>query len=359
MITEAKPKGWLVSAVSAKALTYDIPLAAMLELTNHCNLWCRHCYVTDRPPTGELTLDEFRDILAQLAEMGTLFLTLSGGEALVHPHFFEIATYARKKEFSLVLFTNGTLISPAVADRLRELCLERVELSILGGQASTHDGITGTPGSFDRAVRGARLLCERGVKVQLKTTWMRENILESAQIFALVDELGASFRGSMLVVHRRDGSAETTKLTASAEQLRQVVRRGSDQIPAEAVPPVPTPLTEEQKRSMIPCGAGQNSVCIDSYGSVHPCAGIDTIVGNLRAEKFASIWRDSVELKKIKALHVSDLTQCADCDLYTRCNRCAGLAKMETGSLLGPSPQACRLAHAFEDFYHEKRCELH
>src|SRR5512136_1927248 len=174
--------GTLLQVLSAKAQAGNIPLHAMLELTNGCNLRCRHCYVGVQPRRGELRLDEFKAVLDQLAEAGSLFLTFSGGEPLTREDFFQIAAYARQKEFSFTLFSNGTLITPRVADRLRELCPERVEISLLGGKAATHDGITQVPGSFERALRGVRLLVERGIKVQLKTTWMRENIEEAGQI---------------------------------------------------------------------------------------------------------------------------------------------------------------------------------
>ena len=356
---DTKRPALLMRRLRAKALANDVPLHLMLELTNHCNLWCRHCYISDRPPKGELTLDEFKDILDQLAAAGTLFLTFSGGEPLVRQDFFQIAAYAREKEFAFTLFTNGTLITPEVADRLRDLCPQRVEISLLGGRASTHDGITKVNGSFDRALRGARLLTERGVKVQLKTTWMRENIEESEQILSLADEIGASFRGASLVIHRRDGSAETTDLRVTVDQLRAMAQRGYDRNPEKSIPPDPVPLTEEQKQNMSPCGAGQTSCRVDSYGNAYPCAAIDIMLGSLREETFATIWHDSEELEKIRAIHVSDLSECSSCDLFLRCNRCAGLAKMETGSLLGPSRQACEVAHAFEGFYQEKRCELH
>jgi radical SAM protein with 4Fe4S-binding SPASM domain len=350
--------GTLLHRLQAKAQADNIPLHAMLELTNGCNLRCRHCYVGDHSRRGELTLDEFKLVFDQLAEAGSLFLTLSGGEPLTRKDFFQIVAYARQKEFSFTLFSNGTLITPRVADRLRELCPERVEISLLGGQAATHDGITQVPGSFERALRGARLLVERGIKVQLKTTWMRENIEEAEQIVSLVRDVGASFRSAALVIHRRDGSAEPAGLRATLEQLQAAARRSYDQRPGLAVPPPPPPLTEEQKQAMSPCGTGQTSCRIDARGNVYPCAAIDIVLGSLREKPFAAIWYGSPELAQIRAIRVSDLPECSACALYMRCSRCAGLARMETGSLLSASPQACAVAHAYEAFYQEKRCEL-
>jgi radical SAM protein with 4Fe4S-binding SPASM domain len=350
--------GSLLQMLRAKAQAGNIPLHVMLELTNGCNLRCRHCYVGVHSRRGELSLDEFKAALDQLAEAGSLFLTFSGGEPLTRKDFFQIAAYAREKEFSFTLFSNGTLITPRVADRLRELCPERVEISLLGGKAATHDGITQVPGSFERALRGARLLVKRDIKVQLKTTWMQENIEEADQIASLVRDVGASFRSAALVIHRRDGSSEPAGLRATTEQFQAMARRSYDQNPGQAVPPPPPPLTEEQKQAMSPCGAGQTSCRIDALGRVYPCAAIDIALGSLREKPLAAIWHGSPELAQIRAIRVSDLPECSACALYLRCTRCAGLARMETGSLLSASPQACAVAHAYEAFYQEKRCEL-
>ena len=350
--------GSLLQMLRAKAQAGNIPLHVMLELTNGCNLRCRHCYVAVHSRRGELRLDEFKAALDQLAKAGSLFLTFSGGEPLTRKDFFQIAAYAREKEFSFTLFSNGTLITPRVADRLRELGPERVEISLLGGKAATHDGITQVPGSFERALRGARLLAERGVRAQFKTTWMRENVEEAEQIVSLARDVGASFRSAALVIHRRDGSAEPAGLRVTTEQMRAMARHGYDRRPGLAVPPPPPPLTEEQKQAMSPCGAGQTSCRIDALGNVYPCAAIDIVLGSLREKPFAAIWHGSPELAHIRAIRVSDLPECSICALYLRCTRCAGLARMETGSLLRASPQACAVAHAYEAFYQEKRCEL-
>ncbi|MFB0545956.1 MAG: SPASM domain-containing protein, partial [Anaerolineae bacterium] len=140
--------------------------------------------------------------------------------------------------------------------------------------------------------------------------------------------------------------------------LRAMMQRRYTHNPDDKPPPEPPPLTEEMKQDIHPCGAGQTSCCIDSYGNVHPCAAIDTVLGNLRKERFADIWHNSEELERIRSIRLSDLPECGSCDLFLPCNRCAGLAKMETGSLLGRPSQCCEVTYAMEGFYREKRCEL-
>ena len=297
-------------------------------------------------------------LLDQLAAAGTLFLTITGGEPMLRRDFFQILESARKRDFSFILFTSGTRITSATADRLHDLCPQRVEISLLGGQPATHDHITQVKGSFVKALAGVRLLRARGIQVQLKTTWMRDNIGEANQIRAIARDIGATFRSAFLLIHRRDGSAEPEDLSVTEEQLHAMAQNDLEQAGAKAVPPPPTPLTEEQKAALSPCGAGQTSCRIDARGRVYPCAAMDTVLGDIRRTPFADIWRANPVLAELRAIRVSHLTECGSCRLFLRCSRCAGLARMETGSLLSPSRQSCKVAQALEGFYEERRCEL-
>src|SRR6185436_20197766 len=104
---------------------YDacIPLHVTLELTLRCNIRCTHCYNFDRdqPRSGsgpELSLAEIRPLLDDLRRAGTLFLSLTGGEAMVHPRFWEIADEAAARGFAVTVLSNGTLLTDSACARL-------------------------------------------------------------------------------------------------------------------------------------------------------------------------------------------------------------------------------------------------
>ena len=350
--------GSLLARVRATAAQATVPLHVMLELTDRCNLRCQHCYVCSRPAEGELTLEAWKGILDQTAKAGALFLTLTGGEPLLRRDFFDIAGYARARQFSLVLFTNGTLITPEIADRVKGLCPERVEISILGATAATHDGITAVPGSFEGALRAARLLIERGVQVQLKTSLMRSNIGELEQIQTIAREMGARFRSAFLIIHRRDGDRGPADLRATEEQLRAHVHSLFERVPNGKAPPKTPLLTEEQKKNAAPCGAGTSSGRIDSRGMLYPCAAMNRPLGHLPNESFADLWVNHPDLKRLRAIRLSDLPECSRCELLATCSRCAGAALMETGDMLAAPPQACAITRAFESVFEAKRCDL-
>jgi MoaA/NifB/PqqE/SkfB family radical SAM enzyme len=99
------------------------PLSALVEITHACNVDCEHCYLDLVPDKkiGVLSLDEWKRILKELKDAGTLYLTISGGEILVRRDWFEIASHARRLGFALKLFTNGTLIDDDAAGRQSDL----------------------------------------------------------------------------------------------------------------------------------------------------------------------------------------------------------------------------------------------
>lgn len=349
--------GTLMHRLRSRAVSRRIPMHVMLELTDRCNLRCRHCYLNGEASASELSLNEYGDILTQLAQAGVLFLTLTGGEPMLRRDFFAIAEHARIHAFALNIFTNGTLIDEDAADRLRDLCPQRVEISILGGSAATHDDLTGVPGSFDLAVSAAKRLVQRGIRVQLKTTWMNANANEATTIIALADDLGASFRDGFLLLPYRNGDGSPDDLALTQQQLQDLVWSRLAGPHPIALAPART-LTEEQKQSIIPCGAGQASCLIDAHGVVLPCVAMRARLGDLRKSAFSDVWENSAALRELQQIRLADLPECGSCDLFTHCNRCAGQAQKEFGDVTARSEAACKVARAFEDLRCRPDCGL-
>jgi len=338
--------GSLYRRLVAKARAECLPLQVVLELTTRCNLRCTHCYAAERP-RGELSTEQMRDALDQFAAAGALFLTLTGGEPLVHPDFWTICEQARKRGFSITVFTNGTLIGPAEADRLLALQTERMEVSILGSTPATHDAITGRKGSFERTMRAVDLLIERGLRVQMKATWMRTNIAEARAVETLAREHGAAFRSGFLLMPTGPEGSRTDALRVTGDQVAALsdawLESGWTGRPSQAAL---VPADPEKQANTIPCGAGQASCYVDCRGAVYPCVAIRRAAGSLLEQDFARIWQDSPVLREIRGIRLADLPDCRSCALFDLCPRCAGVADMESGSLLAKSPQACRIAEA-------------
>jgi MoaA/NifB/PqqE/SkfB family radical SAM enzyme len=146
------------------------------NITRRCNLKCIHCYFDSdaREYPGELAWDQCQAVIDDLAEYGVPGLLLSGGEPLIHPQFFDIAARARQRGLRLTLSTNGTLIDPENASRIKALGFAYVGIS-LDGIGATHDHFRGRAGAFDKAVQAFRNCKAVDQKVGLRLTLSRHN----------------------------------------------------------------------------------------------------------------------------------------------------------------------------------------
>src|SRR5262245_53386412 len=204
----------LVALISAKADQNRTPLNVHFELTYRCNEQCVHCYCMvehgreQEVRRRELTLDEIRHVLDELADMGGLYLPLSGGEVMVRPDFFEIAEHARGRGFAYRVFTNGIGLTEAKVERLAALEPLTVELSIFSADPAIHDAITRVPGSFRRLMGAIDRLKRHGLRVYLKTVVMKPNLAGLAKLHQLGKDLDVfTHTYSCEVSPRIDGAA--------------------------------------------------------------------------------------------------------------------------------------------------------
>ena len=156
--------------------------------TRTCNLRCVHCYAHSdaRRYEGELTTDEAKAMIDDLAAFGSPVLLFSGGEPCLREDLVELMAYAKGKGMRVVISTNGTLITPEAARQYAEVGLSYVGVSIDGASPETHDAFRGMPGSFERAMEGIRNAREAGIKVGLRMTINKRNWREIEGVFDIM-----------------------------------------------------------------------------------------------------------------------------------------------------------------------------
>jgi radical SAM protein with 4Fe4S-binding SPASM domain len=325
-------------ALLARLRRERVPFSVLWELTHVCNLDCVMCYNV-RQDQPELTTAEGLDVLAQLAAAGTLRLTLTGGEILTRRDFFTIAGRARGLGFALDLKTNGTLITPVIADRLAALAPVQVDISLPGATAATSDAVMHGQHTLARILAGVRLLQERGLRVKLNSLLLDLNIAEQQQMVALARELGVYYEQVFKVSPADDGT-----LAAAAEGRQLSRAQMTDALAADAAPFTPRTLLANTRT----CGVGLSSCVISPYGVVYPCIELRIPAGDLRRQRFAAIWAEAPILHQLRARHThGNLPECRVCPINTYCEgRCAGLAWKEHGNLYGGHTLACRHAQA-------------
>lgn len=330
----------LFETLREKAIEKKIPIVSHLDLTYNCNLKCVHCYtVSENRPT--LNTFEIKNILEQLAEAKTLYLTLSGGEIFKREDYFEIAFYARRLNFALRLLTNATLINEKTVNEIVLLHPELVSISIYSTNSKVHDEITRTPGSLHKSLSALKILKGKGIKLKLSTVIMRQNEEEWYSIYNLAQELGAQFQADYRIAPKNNGDKSPLKFHVDDENLYSILSypifaKGGGFDPEEVYTGV---------FNTVPCGAGHMSCYISPYGDVYPCVQFPFNCGNLKEKSFAEIWRNSSQMLYVRSITIPQLTECSFCNFFRHCRICIGLNYVERGDIFSPSKRTCKEAN--------------
>jgi radical SAM protein with 4Fe4S-binding SPASM domain len=336
----------LIERLRQKSVALRIPLSVHVDLTMRCNELCIHCYrvVEQRP---ELTTNELKALLDDVARTGTLYLTFSGGEVFLRKDLFELIEHARRLHFDVRLKSNALLITPEKAARLRELAVRQVDISIYSADPAVHDWVTKIPGSLERSIQGAVMLRDAGVTVRLNCPLMKQNIGQYKEIRALAERLDVLCGFDPMITAKNDGDRSPVALRITRGELKTVLQDPA--LNAECgtpAPPAPGPDWTRPDLDDAPCGASHNACYISAYGDVMPCVAMPIACGNVRDEPFAEIWHRSPEMLRVRAIRIRDLHTCSSCAASQFCSRCPGQALVETGDLYGPSPANCEHALA-------------
>jgi AdoMet-dependent heme synthase len=338
----------LMQSMGQRALDLGLPLSVQLDVTYRCNERCVHCYL-DHNDYGEMTFEEIRGVLDQLAEAGVFFLVLSGGEVFMRRDFLDIVAYARSLMFCVKVKTNAFMIREKEAQRLRDLAVNEVQVSIYSHRPAVHDAITMLPGSLKRSLAGIRLLRSHDVKVIIANVLMRQNLNDHDGVQALARELGAHCTIDPTITPMMNGDREVLGLGIGVPQLHEVFRKPSlvGDVDEFCAPPEPA---DDKTLQAVPCSAGHTACYISPYGDLYPCVQFPLPSGNVRRQKFIDIWNHSEQLNEVRSITLRDLPVCSGCGHVNSCSRCPGLAYME-GNMRGPSTQDCEKSFARTGIY--------
>ena len=342
------------------------------NVTRRCNLKCIHCYAhaKDKAFKNELSTDEGKALLDDLAQFGVPVILFSGGEPFVREDLPELARYAVERGMRAVVSTNGTLITPERARIFKEIGLSYVGIS-LDGMEEVNDRFRGVKGAFKGALEGIRNSQEAGIKVGLRFTINKLNAGEIPGIFDLVEELDVpricfyhlvyAGRGSKLI--EEDLSHEETR--AVVDLIMERTKDLHDRDKPKEVLTVDNHadgpylylrlLKEDPERAkevleLLKMNEGNSSGrgigCVSWDGSVHA----DQFwrhysFGNVRQRPFSEIWTDTSNslMKKLKDKKKYVKGRCALCKWL---DICAGNFRVRpeavTGDLWAADP-ACFL----------------
>ena len=341
--------------------------------TSRCNLACAHCYLdaSDRAGRDELTTEEARAFIDDVAAMGSPVLLFSGGEPLLRPDLFELGRYAIGAGLRAVISSNGTLITPELAAEIAEAGFAYVGVS-LDGSETTHDEFRRKQGAFQAAIAGIKNCLAAGVKAGVRLTLNKRNAEDLDAVLDVVEREGVprfcmyhlvyAGRGKeivgddlepaetrRLVEHLLDRTkdwhergVETEVLTTDnhADGILIVQRIAEEQ-----------PERLDEVRELLArhggCSAGTKMANVDARGDVHPCQFWGHVtLGNVRERPLSEIWADESNpfLAKLrrKADHLTG-PRCGGCQYKSLCGGCRIRAEVVNGDTWADDP-ACFLS---------------
>ncbi len=155
-----------------------------LQITDRCNLRCRHCYI-DNAEQNELSLGVIRDILDEFELMQGLRLLITGGEPLTHPGFDSINALLPGYGFRKILFTNGLLLDN---EALRALNVDEIQFSV-DGMEHGHNALRGE-GTYKKVMKSIERAGALGITVSVASMVHGENVGEFAAMEALFKDMG-------------------------------------------------------------------------------------------------------------------------------------------------------------------------
>ena len=345
------------------------PFMVVWDFTKRCNLRCKHCYANASPfpAPDELTLDQKLEVLRQLDEAGVAALSFSGGEPLMSPDFWIVAREAAKTGMYVSVATNGTLIRPEVARRLKEIGVRYVEVSLDSPNPGDHDSFRGIRGAWERAVQGIKNAKAAGLEVGIATTVTKMNYKQLPEMIKLAKELRVDRFIAFNFIPTGRGR-EIVEMDLSPKERYEVLNLlyselSSGQLQAFSTSPIyavvslkgvdkggklaPTHFADLQ----IPeeylsagfalgeflggCGAGRIYCSIEHNGDIQPCVFMPIVVGNVLRDGFLNVWHKSELFNRLRD---RDHYYCSFCPYRYICGGCRARAYAYYGDPLGPDP---------------------
>jgi radical SAM protein with 4Fe4S-binding SPASM domain len=332
-----------------RAADHQHVIKAQLELTYRCNLHCGHCY-TDPYNSSEwfpreLSVADIIRLIDEMADHGIMWLNLTGGEIFQHQHFWDIYDHAYRRGFLLQLYTNGTLFTGGIIERLRHTPPFTIDISCHSVNEERFDWFTQVPGSFRAFSRGLELLKASGLSFSLKTKAMNWNRDEMPQIKRFVESFGQPFGFTTSLSPRLNGDLSSLVYRLAPNEVVALQRddystidvSGDECHSAGGLSP---PGTERLFR----CGCATNTIHINAWGDLGTC----TLQYERRVSLRTHSLSKAIELlfNEVRALEYQSDSPCRNCEVHSYCDKKPSDARWECHEAEAPIPYDCDVAVA-------------
>ena len=344
------------------------PLFAVWNITNRCNLRCRHCYqdAAHQAAPDELGPEQRLAVVDELGRNYVPMLAIAGGEPTICPDLLPALRRARQWKMHTTIATNGATMTPKLAAELAEAGCRYVEISLDSVDAARHDAFRGVPGMWERSVRGAKVVAATsGLRLGIAMCVHRDNYAEVRDMIELAISLGAGCfahfnfipvgRGLKMVAGDI-APAQREELLGLLNQYMQAGRIGVISTAPQLGRTCLMQATREAHRVACShagsgsgskarvvakylggCGAGRTYVCIEPNGDCTPCVYLPhRVMGNIArqglGEIFRAGWYDLLNDRSRRSDH------CGRCDFAQYCGGCRARSDAYAGRLDAGDP---------------------
>ncbi len=323
----------------------SVPETLHLALTNTCDQVCVGCFYSRGKADKEIFLTEglFKNILDQAHDHKVFQFAFGGGEPLLHPRILEFVKKSREQNIVPNITTNGNLLTPEMAEKLRDAGLGQIQISLDACEKNLNDK---TRPNYDGALRAINICQESGLRFGINALVTGENYERLPYLIAYAERAGAS--GINLLRPKppvlSSGWLEKVSLTSEENRkLHHMLREISAENKIE--------VTLDQSLSFLVfhrnpeelflngvwgCGAGRRFLTIDPSGTVYPCSHFREPIGS--NGDFIQAWKDSELFEKFRSLEHNMNGQCQGCKMLRVCRGCRAVVMELAGDFFDHDP---------------------
>ena len=332
--------------------TEQRPLVFIWEVTQACDLTCEHCRADaqEQRHPDELTTEEGTDVLDAAARFDdNQLVVLSGGDPCKRPDLTELVQYGSELGLRMSLTPSGTSsLTNDTLDALADAGLDRIALSIDGGDAEHHDAFRGEDGSFQETIRAARRATEVGLPLQVNTTVCAQTVDQLPAIRDLATDLGAVLWSVFFLVPVARGKLLDPVSPERADRIMEWLAEAPDEGPF-AVKTTEAPQYRRVKaqrrdadidspsvtrRGVI---AGDGFAFVGHTGDIYPSGFLPKSAGNVREDDLVEVYRESELFTTLRDR--DQLTgKCGACEYRLVCGGSRSRAFAYTGDPLASDP---------------------
>jgi AdoMet-dependent heme synthase len=354
------------------------PFLVIWELTQACDLACKHCRASAQPgrDPGELTTEEAKAAVAQIRAMGDPLLVFTGGDPLKRPDLYAILEESVRSGLRTTVTPSATpLLTNEAVGRFKETGIARMAVSLDGADAATHDGFRQVEGSFDRTVAALNSAREVGLETQINTTVTRHNLHQLPQLAQFAAQAGTRLWSVFFLVVTGRAQLEDDLTAEEYEQVFEFLYQTSRTAPFD----IKTTEAQHYRRyvaqqkkagrgaagaagqtgrevppeaaSMIQRQAGINDgkgfVFISHTGDIFPSGFLPVSGGNIRTRGLSDVYRNT---QLFQVLRDSDQLEgkCGACEYRNLCGGSRSRAFALTGDYLASDPRCVYVPPSYQ-----------